>query len=318
MVFTSNIENEILSRPVPGASLAIVSGYISPYAVKQLEKRLITANVVYGLFKNDGVPKAQHDEYLRLIASSKGAVQVRYSAACEIHSKLYVWHTKGTVHRAMVGSANFTYSGLCTPGRELLVDVDSAELVSAYKIVESAIAASKHCADKSLASGIYVPKIEFGQLKTVRAGIAATVKYGAIDLAPNNKVQQRSGLNWGFASANVSMDDAYLPISVGLIRSTQGLIQPRAPQGNRPVELVWDDGTVMTGQFEGSQPINGASYPKQLASHPIKSVMGKYIRKRLKIPSGTQIGLNHLLAYGRTQIGVGVLHDGVYFLDFSV
>lgn len=57
----------------------------------------------------------------------------------------------------------------------------------------------------------------------------------------------------------------------------------KANRQNEAVEFVWDDGTIMEGLLEGSQNIEGRSYPKQLCSGPKKYILGKYLRKRMGI-----------------------------------
>lgn len=74
----------------------------------------------------------------------------------------------------------------------------------------------------------------------------------------------------------------------------------------------------MDGLLEGSNNINGVIYPKQLCSSPRKSTMGEYLRKRLKVSSSKVIDIDDLNKYGRSDVSVTLIADGVYYLDFSV
>jgi hypothetical protein len=56
-------------------------------------------------------------------------------------------------------------------------------------------------------------------------------------------------------------------------------------RNNDSVEIIWDDGLIMEGLLEGSQPINEIIYPKkQISSFPVKAELGIYIRNRIEFP----------------------------------
>jgi hypothetical protein len=74
----------------------------------------------------------------------------------------------------------------------------------------------------------------------------------------------------------------------------------------------------MEGLLEGSQPVEGVIYPKQISTFPVKSELGEYIRNRIGVPLGQPVRRHHLERYGRTDIEVSLLGDGVYKFDFSV
>lgn len=74
----------------------------------------------------------------------------------------------------------------------------------------------------------------------------------------------------------------------------------------------------MKGLLEGSQPIDGIIFPKQISSFPVKSELGEYIRNRINVPLGQPVRRHHLLRYGRLDIEVSLLAEGIYKFDFSV
>ena len=86
------------------------------------------------------------------------------------------------------------------------------------------------------------------------------------------------------------------------------------------MELIWDDGTVMTGLLEGQSynKIDGMVYPKQLSSSPKKSIMGEYLRKRLGVSMKHIITKKDLRKYGRDSIDISLIGEGIYYMDFSV
>jgi hypothetical protein len=46
--------------------------------------------------------------------------------------------------------------------------------------------------------------------------------------------------------------------------------------------------------------------------------MGEYLRTRLNVPHGQPVRRHHLERYGRTDISVSLIGDGIYRCDFSV
>ena len=63
---------------------------------------------------------------------------------------------------------------------------------------------------------------------------------------------------------------------------------------------------------------NGETYPKQISSFPRKSDFQVNIfRERLGIPSGQPVRRHHLERYGRTDVTVSLISEGVYKFDFS-
>ena len=82
--------------------------------------------------------------------------------------------------------------------------------------------------------------------------------------------------------------------------------------------MFWDDESNMEALLEGSQPTDGLKYPKQISSFPRKSVLGEYFRTRLNVPLGQPVRRHHLDVYGRTDVGVSLINEGVYRFDFSV
>ena len=146
-----------------------------------------------------------------------------------------------------------------------------------------------------------------------------------------------SGVNWGMAKlsgSHVNINDAYIKIGDDLIRHYPELFPKKQEmptdeknavrkghRHNDNIEIIWDDGTTMTGLLEGSSPktINGekANYPKQISTSPKKAELGKYLRRRLGVKEGQAIKYADLEVYGRTSIDVSLQGEGIYYFDFS-
>ena len=127
-------------------------------------------------------------------------------------------------------------------------------------------------------------------------------------------IQNQGGLNWGFSKGHVCTNDAYVAITNSFIRNNPNFFPPTGST----IHVIWDDQTTMICSVEGTQKVDGKLYPKQLTSANNKSIFGEYIRKRMGIPLGTKIKMSDLDAYGRRDIEISNMGNGVYKIDFSV
>ena len=128
------------------------------------------------------------------------------------------------------------------------------------------------------------------------------------------KVPTKSGLNWGFADAHVSIDDAYIALRRDFFINFPTFFPPHGST----INVIWDDGVRMCCLLEGTQRINGETVPKQISTYDDKSELGVYFRNRMRLPLNYKITFNDLLTYGRTDVDVSLLDDGSYYFDFSV
>lgn len=317
MLHQSGLDGLIFgSRDWDADRLVVVSGYLGPNPVQRCGDLPFDVQIVFGMVTESGVAPADHDFFRRASSSGRG-IDVRYSAAAEVHSKLYLWTRAGVPTAGLIGSANFTWPGLNSPGRETLLDIPRGDLPAVLDYANGVVARSRSCLDDAMNSFV----TEGPRLMATEAGGVRTdsrLSAGTLSLVStrNGEVPDGSGINWGFADANVNPNDAYLPISVGMIRDLPGLIPPRSGNRNSPVELLWDDGEVMVGYLEGSHYVDGRLFPKQLASHPEKSILGKYLRRRLGVEPGKKVLMADLERHGRKNIAISQLGVGRYFLDF--
>jgi hypothetical protein len=217
----------------------------------------------------------------------------------------------------LVGSANFSVNGLTTPFREVLAETtfDTFRPLNSYiqHVLNNSISCLEIDTERIIES---ITNAEFCTMSL---------------LGRNGEVQNAAGLNWGQNPKNhTKLNDAYIALRIQHITDYPHLFQPkqmnqphlvnrgRAQRHNDSIEIIWDDGVTMEGLLEGSQQVNGMIYPKQISSFPVKSELGKYIRTRIGVPLGQPVRKSHLEKYGRTDIQVSLLGDGVYKFDFSV
>ncbi len=301
--------------------LIILSGYVGPETIGMLGEVDIKSTVIYGMYGADKIGRALHDSICR-VRSTLPKTNVLYSKI-PVHSKCYVWLKAGNVQTALVGSANFSLSGLMNPYKEVLADASRDTFLPLKDYITIVTNECIDCNDSS---------ITFKKSKSIVTPPGSLI--GRLPLTSSKlrgEVPLKSGLNWGFSDiAHVTKGDAYIPIPAEFIRANEGLIPPkqdhplldvvsgRRDRNNDIIDLIWDDGTLMQGLLEQNSTIDGIVYPKALSSSPSKSELGLYIRRRMGLPDDTIITKEDLLRYGRTDIGITKQGEGIYSLDFSV
>ncbi len=247
-----------------------------------------------------------------------------------VHSKIYTWNCNTKIEKALVGSANFSISGMMNDYKEVLSDVEQDTYSTLKEYCDYVLSKAISCNDAE----VKYQKVfkASGHSKLEQPLLAKNVCRATL-LDRNGMVSKKSGLNWGLSKGHVSEGDAYIRITSNYIKLFPSLFPPKKyvgmdnPQSkgkknreNDEVELIWDDGEKMIGLLEGQQTktINGQVYPKQLSTSPSKSILGKYLRKRLGVDLNHTITKRDLLRYGRTSIDISSIGEGIYYLDFSV
>ncbi len=295
--------------------LIVLSGYLGSRPVSRLEELPFNSTVIYGMYGSEGIRPSLHSS-LTNIQGEVENLNIFYSNL-PVHSKCYVWRRRGEIIHALLGSANFSVNGLTTPFREVLAETtfDTFQPLNEY---------IRHVLNNSISC------LEVGMERVIEA--REQIDYCDMSLLANNgEVQNAAGLNWGQNPRNhTTPNDAYIAIRTRYIRDFPNLFQPkqmnpmhidnrgRMQRHNDSVEIIWDDGLTMEGLLEGSQPIDGVTYPKQISSFPSKAQLGEYIRTRIGVPLGQPVRRHHLERYGRTDIRISLLGDGVYKFNFSV
>ncbi len=320
MLYKENLENIIFHRHeiFEADEIIVLSGYVGPSPVRKLTALPLQSTLVYGMYGSDGIKPSLHNS-LTEIQHSSADLNIFYSQL-PVHSKAYIWRNSGKIIHALVGSANFSVNGLTTPYREILAETtfDTFDPLNDY---------IQHILNNSF-SCLEIRDFEVGLAKPSDVGDICHMTL----LDPNTgEVPPISGLNWGQNPKNHTRpNDAYIPVRTSHIKEFPELFLPkqlnpfkvdaggRVQRHNDAVEIIWDDGVNMEGLFEGSQSIAEIVYPKQISSFPIKSEIGEYVRNRLSVPSGQPVRRHHLDAYGRTDIEVSLIGEGIYKFDFSV
>ncbi len=319
MLYEQNLEELIFNRHemIESDELIVLSGYLGPRPVGRLQELPFDATVIYGMYGDKGIQTKLHNSLLQHQHDIHN-INIFYSNI-PIHSKCYIWKYNNEVKHALIGSANFSINGLTTPYREVLAETTKDTFKPLNDYIDRIMKHSTICTD------IILPK------KEIITTIEKSLNICQVSLLDNKgNIQDATGLNWGQGKGNVRPNDACLVIRTHHLKDYPNLFPPiqdyapmilagsRKQRKNDKVEIIWDDGMLMDGLLEGSQPINGIKYPKNFSSFPHKDIIGKYIRNRIGVPLGQKVTKKDLEKYGRTDIDVSLLDEGIYYFDFSV
>ncbi len=326
MVFyNQSLEELIFERHniIEANELVVISGYLGPSPIRKLKNLPLKSTIIYGMFAADGIRQSLHDS-LCSIQNENNSIDIFYSHMA-VHSKCYIWKKDNIINHALIGSANFSKNGLTTPYREILSEAlrDSYSNLNDYiiKILHN----STLCTENQ-----YTNLRNENLLRQVETQQNIEQKLSLLD--KKGRVQNIAGINWGQNPKNHTRpNDAYIPIRKDFIRSFPNLIPPkllpgileeshggRSQRHNEAIEVIWDDGNEMVCLFEGNQNIDGVLFPKQIASSPNKDTLGKYLRKRLGVQDGAFVKTEDFQRYGRADISIEMIAEGVYNFDFSV
>lgn len=338
MFYDKDLEEVIFnmhdSLPKEPDQLLIISGYLGPDPVFRLQNLPFNVTVIAGMYKR-GVD-TRLNSALNRAQEVNPQLNILY-ATREIHSKIYIWLSDGEILTALIGSANFSSNGLRSDLRETLAVANRG--THTYLM---------HYFNNVFNLSIKNPILRQNQAIIEFTTTAQTYPSAELQLSYNlplysiraNEVQEKSGLNWGHSSAHTAVGDAYIAIPKDILIENQGLFEPfdseyentltRKARQSDPIELLWDDGYTMPASLEGTQELNGHTYPKQLTSYSqhvpylngerisAKSILGRYLRDRMGVNVNHVISMEDLECYGRTNITLSLIEPGLYYADFSV
>ncbi len=335
MLFYDNLDSIIFHRNelILCDELVVLSGYVGPHPVHRLKELPLHTTVIYGMYGSEGIRRSLHDS---LVSENKELdnVDILYSTI-PVHAKCYIWKNNGQVVHALIGSANFSINGLTTPYKEVLAETTADTFSPLNSYLNYILTRAIGCNDAVVNENPNKQSADVSTDEEYDPDICTMPLY----IIENSKemVPQQSGLNWGMAKlsgSHVNINDAYIRIGSDLIEHYPLLfpmkqneptnmedIPRRDHRDNDGIEILWDDGTSMTGLLEGSVPktINGqrVRYPKQISTTPKKSILGKYLRNRIGVDEGKPITISDLEKYGRKSIDVSLQGEGIYYFDFS-
>lgn len=349
-IFIDNLEPLIMSTVCTSDEIIIISGFFSIDIIENIAKQGIPTTFYYGMYLRNGISSSNYNSFKRLEATYPN-LKINIPIAYHIHTKCYIFKKAGITFNALVGSANASSSALSTtPNSELLTPIDSAADKSFL---------DNYAADIDAVSVHYDNPIIIPSAKA-KALAVSTKKSKKIPKSWNKYtgnpfsaiiplyyiakgkpvVHNVDGLNWGngpHASKNSDMESV-LPIRKFHINNYPLLIPFNGSVGSgtggkiqrmqSPIDMVWDDGTVMKMLFQqggieipskGKRAPGAAyrQYPKALTSNSGGAELGSYLRRRLGLPSNATVTYKDLRAYGRDYVTLTLTNAGIYELDFN-
>ena len=313
MLYYKNLDKtvlEMLHNTTSSNNIVIVSGYVGYQTIKMLCEQCcdVRITVVYGMYGSERISQPLHLALME-VQRQYSNITILYSTI-PVHSKIYTWNCDAKIEKALVGSANFSISGMMNDYKEVLSDVEQDTYSTLKEYCDYVLSKAISCNDAE----VKFQKVfkASGHSKLVQPLLAKNVCRATL-LDRNGMVSKKSGLNYIKLFPSLFPPKKYVGMDNPLSNGKKN-------RENDEVELIWDDGEKMIGLLEGQQTktINGLVYPKQLSTSPSKSILGKYLRKRLVVDLNHTITKSDLLRYGRTSIDISLVGEGIYYLDFSV
>lgn len=352
MLHVTNLEAVVLDSESSRTcdEMFVISGYVGPEMINKLttlhgKTKMV---VVYGMYGLDKISETLHKK-LQELDNNCSTLEIYYSTV-PVHSKIYCWSNNGIIKEILIGSANFSISGLRKDYKESLHAVPETSYPD-YKKYQDFI---KNNWVRCTQPGLVLKKHHKAakgakeHQPLLKEGVC---RMSLLDNKGN--VPQKSGINWGFQNGHHTKSrlEAYIAIKAEYRKLfpamfpekkyIEGKASPTAignkAKQNDDIELVWDDSSSMVGLMEGSRPQKGKVYPLQISSSSDKTILGFYIRRRivdvlllkgkryafeldtkLKNKESFLVTKKMLNDYGRSHIDISLDGDGVYCLDFSV
>ena len=327
MLYNTKLEELVFNKhlSIDADELIIISGYLGPAPVQRLSTLPFPTKVVYGMYASDKIGTNLHNALLG-IQNNNQNIDIFYSTF-PVHSKCYVWKKEGQIILALIGSANFSANGLKTPYREILAEANSNTLDPLDTYLDMILNKAALCTTITASTST-----RSAGNRVLNQAATYNPNYCTMTLLDprTDETQNANGLNWGQNNANhTNTRDSNIPIRADHIRNYPQLFPPklsspstttggREQRHNDAIEILWDDGTIMEGLLEGNRKIDDIMHPKQISSFPNKSTMGDYLRGRLGLAPGVRVEASDLLTYGRTDINVSLISEGIYSFDFSI
>lgn len=321
--------------------LLIVSGYASSamgsHHLEDLKEKTSFPKVelLCGMIQVDGIDKSNHQGFISL---GNNAFPEKFSCSYlisgePVHAKIYIWCKDETPVLAFTGSANYTQMALLKSlRREVLTECNP---LSAYKYFKKLKTDSVDCAssriparlitlrsrarlDSGFIGSSNLPHVKISRKRGMPTEIVSDIKsqFFGLERATlslvdvENKVPERSGLNWGQRPGR-NKDQAYLPVN-GELRKVNFF-----PEKDIHFTVLTDDNTII--QCVRAQPgKKGVTLGAKAIETPHdNSELGRYMRQRLKVPSGELVTVDDLNNYGRSTVDFYKIDDEHFYMDFE-
>ncbi len=309
-MITDKLFNKVLMEPVrsTGANkLLAVSGYATASMVDKHLKLIndlnskAELNLIIGMPRKDGIEKAQHNAFQRLVARGSFGNHVN----CEyivrgnpVHAKTYLWLKDDTPIVAFSGSANYTNTGFSQSQTEAMAEVNVDIANSFYN---KCLRNSASCNATHIETMIAII-----ETRSFNDNPRAKPEGECVTLTLLNtrdgETHKKAGLNWGQREGR-NPNQAYIPV-------------PKEVQDTDFFPERKEQFTVLTDDGDSFIFVRAQANGKALETTENNSYLGEYIRSRIGVPSGKRVTREHLSQYGRTDVTFTKIEEETYLMDF--
>lgn len=316
LILKEHLFDEILVNPAKDFdTLCVVSGFATPsmvahhleavknvHEIEDLKIKLIIGMTPYGL------SKPHHENFVKMVNESGDLFECSYinSASFPVHTKLYTWLKNGIPQQAFLASANYTLTAFKRPQDELACICNPKE---AFEYYNSKIDNSLYCTCDEASSLVIERKMPYMQIPqadtlkdTSDSVVAETVKLPLFS-ERDNKVPERSGLNWGQREGR-DKNQAYIAVPSKIAKS--GFFPPRGEQ----FSVLTEDGFpfICVIAQDGDKAIHTPNNNSEL---------GEYFRRRLGVSLGAPVSLEDLDRFGNRYVTFTKIDEEEYYMEYS-
>jgi HKD family nuclease len=286
----------------------------------------ITVDIILGMTKSSLTHK-KHKEICRLLkflnrAQSMPHVRCRYiKNGTEVHSKMYIWgkSKENLYDTAWCGSLNYTINAFYKR-REVLTRCDPQKAYLYYKeLLEDTVDCNDKEAFECLKNvknatpcdePVFNDDIDYAHYDTALTPVD-TIRVSLL-VADGSGTGYGSGINWGIRKNGTkrNLNQAYIPYNKA--DKKPGFFPGRMHPNDTNCPIF----RVITKDFGSFHMRLAQANEKALHSAENNAIIGEWIRKKLKIPSGGFVTKEMLEHYGKTFVTFRKYADGTYLLDF--
>lgn len=260
----------------------------------------LSRNTLLGL---QAIPRQIGDRSFNCTLSLKGTSN---------HSKIYVWCDDKGPKEAYLGSSNYTQLGFGISAtalnhKEVCIPMDP---ITGFDYILAASKGGISYKSPDIANFIDLFDEKFFPRITEEEPAISLDSRCFVDLPlvisrgqAQGEVHQRSGLNWGQREGR-NPDQAYIPVPSTVAQSKF------FPEKGEHFQVITDDGEAFICTIAQDND-------KAIETPHDNSILGKYFRKRLNLPSGTFIDKVHLQEFGSNLVRIYKDSDDCYRLSFQ-
>ncbi|MBJ85126.1 MAG: hypothetical protein CMJ11_00770 [Pelagibacterales bacterium] len=308
-MLTENLYKNILQSPLENDvnKLFILSGFATPdFILKVLEDLIkhdpkFKIKIIIGMGKRD----PNHLTLLNIVNTYKNNISVFYKSSPLNHSKIYIWLKDDKPLIGFAGSSNFSREGFFEniQGNQMSLDEPRQMLTYFNSILSNSLNIKNtkfNVNIKDIFRGLdKTSSIPPGTVKWIEKDKIVKISF----LTKKGVLNTRSQLNWGQRPGR-EPNQAELPIRTNA--NKEGFLPPRG----RTFTILTDDGVSLhcKVQQDGRKSISTRN----------TSIIGKYIRNRIRVEAGKLIKKNDLVKYGRTDFTLKKIDDESFLFDFSI